>query len=192
MLTILWAGTCCVPCAVITQNFYWRLRGSQNAFVAAEGQPALIKPEPVRNVVPSPLIPAPSSVPPLPLQSVVHERALKQSGPVQPVSPQPTAPELFSLVESADRRDRGGSGEPIAPQKSASPAGPEPRRVAYGMDGVMALIAEGAVVFDRKLQTQRLVKPGSRLPNGSLLKEVNAAEGRVRTDRGDLIFDDNR
>lgn len=62
------------------------------------------------------------------------------------------------------------------------------RRAKYGHAGVITLLEKGAVVFDPDRRTQRLVPVGGELPDGSILRAVDAKAGRVSTDRGEIQF----
>lgn len=64
-----------------------------------------------------------------------------------------------------------------------------PRKDHYGSSGVVTLMPSGVVVFDIKTKSQKLVPIGAKMPDGSILKGVDAKASRIKTDKGDVEFE---
>lgn len=139
-----------------------------------------------------------------PVKRVVDPVSIK-SQPVAKVVTKPTRSDAAS-----ERSNKGGAEEGKRADETKSKAtsnglasastdaGPKPdddsaekpsRKDQYGSSGVVTIMPSGVVVFDVKTKSQKLVPIGSKLPDGSILKGVDAKASRIKTDKGEVEYE---
>lgn len=125
---------------------------------------------------------------------VVVRESTQHSDKAQPkdakrASATPAASAKVEVISGADKPEpvsaSSSAGETAKSPKGASTA----RREKYGAAGVITMTPSGVVVFDRERRAQRMVPLGGHLPDGSVLKSIDAKSNRISTDVGDVIFD---
>lgn len=140
----------------------------------------------------------PSATPPhLPAQpkKVVDPVVVKSD----PVSKPPT--KAAPIAESGSKSSKSGKArsdaadgveavEPDATKAVTSEEGAKTaRKDRYGSSGVVTLMPSGVVVFDVATKSQKMVNIGGKLPDGSVLKGVDAKAGRIKTDKGEVEYE---
>jgi hypothetical protein len=110
-----------------------------------------------------------------------RDRSATKAAPVKQPAPSVTLPkqEIQSKVAA------------VTPSttEQASAVNPGQRRAKYGDAGVLAIMNSGVVVFDKNSRTQRMVKVGAELPDGTVVIGIDPANNTLVTSKGTVIFD---
>jgi hypothetical protein len=74
-------------------------------------------------------------------------------------------------------------------EQAPAPVAEAVRHEKFSSQGVITLMGNGVVIFDREKRVQRMIGIGGTLPDGSVVRGIDLREGKVRTDKGDVVYD---
>lgn len=132
-----------------------------------------------------------------PARSVVRDvskasrDSVSATGVTTPASTRkPDASEAGAVAAGVAKPNKATINHLVGGESAKTPIGDlSVRREKYGAKGVITMTPAGVVIFDRERRAQRLIPLGGQLPDGSILKSIDAKGNRISTDGGDVVFD---